>query len=160
MRMQPHYDYLIVGAGITSAVLVHEAKEAGRSCLVIDRCSHVADNGFGRMTAFRKGATSRYYAWFGASYKDFARLCGVFVSFTDIDRFIQASLLNESDSLQNSSMLSIFALMGGARCSDFVVGFGRLMRERSACSFRNALLQPRGLSVLRIFLRLAWQGSS
>ena len=42
--MQPHYDYLIVGAGITSAVFAHEAKEAGKSCLVIDRRSHVAGN--------------------------------------------------------------------------------------------------------------------
>ncbi|PNV64725.1 UDP-galactopyranose mutase [Rubneribacter badeniensis] len=44
MRMRSHYDYLIVGAGITSAVFAHEAKEAGRSCLVIDRRSHVAGN--------------------------------------------------------------------------------------------------------------------
>lgn len=42
--MRSHYDYLIVGAGITSAVFAHEAKEAGRSCLVIDRRSHVAGN--------------------------------------------------------------------------------------------------------------------
>ena len=44
MRMRSHYDYLIVGAGITSAVFAHEAKEAGKSCLVIDRRSHVAGN--------------------------------------------------------------------------------------------------------------------
>ena len=44
MRMRSHYDYLIVGAGITSAVFAHEAKEAGKSCLVIDRRSHVVGN--------------------------------------------------------------------------------------------------------------------
>ena len=35
--MRDHYDYLIVGAGITSAVFAHEAAKAGKSCLVIDR---------------------------------------------------------------------------------------------------------------------------
>ena len=42
--MQSHYDYLIVGAGITSAVFAHEASKVGKSCLVIDRRSHVAGN--------------------------------------------------------------------------------------------------------------------
>ena len=44
MRMRSHYDYLIVGAGITSAVFAHEASKVGKSCLVIDRRSHVAGN--------------------------------------------------------------------------------------------------------------------
>lgn len=42
--MQNHYDYLIVGAGITAAVFAHEAPEAGKSCLVIDRRDHIAGN--------------------------------------------------------------------------------------------------------------------
>lgn len=82
------------------------------------------------------------------------------MSFADANEFIRASLFNELGSLQNSSMLSIPVLAGGARCGGFVMGFGRLKRERSACSFRNAFLQPRGLSVLKIFERLAWWGSS
>lgn len=41
---QDHYDYLIVGAGITSAVFAHEAAKAGKSCLVIDRRNHIAGN--------------------------------------------------------------------------------------------------------------------
>ena len=36
------YDYLVVGAGITGAVFAHEAKRAGKTCLVIDRRDHVA----------------------------------------------------------------------------------------------------------------------
>jgi UDP-galactopyranose mutase len=39
-----HYDYLIVGAGISSAVFAHEAKKIGKTCLVIDRRSHIAGN--------------------------------------------------------------------------------------------------------------------
>lgn len=41
---QNHYDYLIVGAGITSAVFAHEATKVGKSCLVIDRRDHIAGN--------------------------------------------------------------------------------------------------------------------
>lgn len=40
----PQYDYLIVGAGLTGAVFAHEAKRAGKRCLVIDRRPHVAGN--------------------------------------------------------------------------------------------------------------------
>ena len=39
-----HYDYLIVGAGLTSAVFTHEAKAAGKTCLVIDRRNHIGGN--------------------------------------------------------------------------------------------------------------------
>lgn len=42
--MQNHYDYLVVGAGITSAVFAHEAARVGKTCLVIDRRDHVAGN--------------------------------------------------------------------------------------------------------------------
>jgi len=38
------YDYLVVGAGISSAVFVHEAAKAGKTCLVIDRRDHIAGN--------------------------------------------------------------------------------------------------------------------
>ena len=38
------YDYLIVGAGLFGAVFAHEAKAAGKTCLVIDRRSHIAGN--------------------------------------------------------------------------------------------------------------------
>ena len=41
---QSHYDYLIVGAGISSAVFCHEASKLGKSCLVIDRRDHIAGN--------------------------------------------------------------------------------------------------------------------
>lgn len=38
------YDYLIVGAGLFGAVFAREAREAGRSCLVIDRRNHAGGN--------------------------------------------------------------------------------------------------------------------
>ena len=35
--MSKKYDYLVVGAGLYGAVFAHEAKEAGKSVLVIDK---------------------------------------------------------------------------------------------------------------------------
>lgn len=38
------YDYLIVGAGLTGAVMARELTDAGKRCLVIDRRDHIAGN--------------------------------------------------------------------------------------------------------------------
>ena len=38
------YDYLIVGAGLTGAVIAHEMTALGKSCLVIDKRDHVGGN--------------------------------------------------------------------------------------------------------------------
>lgn len=38
------YDYLIVGAGLYGAVFAHEMKEAGKSCLIIDKRVHIGGN--------------------------------------------------------------------------------------------------------------------
>ncbi|MBQ9691218.1 MAG: NAD(P)-binding protein, partial [Eggerthellaceae bacterium] len=42
--MSKHYDYLVVGAGITGAVFAYEARNANKKCLVIDKRSHIAGN--------------------------------------------------------------------------------------------------------------------
>ena len=44
--MMTRYDYLIVGAGLFGAVFAHQAKQAGKRCLVIDRRNHVGGNVF------------------------------------------------------------------------------------------------------------------
>ncbi len=38
------YDYLVVGAGLFGAIFAHEAKKVGKSCLVIDKRSHIGGN--------------------------------------------------------------------------------------------------------------------
>ena len=38
------YDYLIVGAGLFGSVFAHEAANAGKKCIVIDRRPHIAGN--------------------------------------------------------------------------------------------------------------------
>ncbi|MBQ9077184.1 MAG: UDP-galactopyranose mutase [Muribaculaceae bacterium] len=42
--MQTKYDYLIVGAGLFGAIFAHEARDAGKRCLVIDRRNHSGGN--------------------------------------------------------------------------------------------------------------------
>lgn len=44
--MTTKYDYLIVGAGLYGAVFAHEAKKAGKRCLIIDKRSHIGGNIF------------------------------------------------------------------------------------------------------------------
>ena len=39
-----HYDYLIVGAGLFGAVFAHEARQAGKSVLVIDKRPQIGGN--------------------------------------------------------------------------------------------------------------------
>lgn len=40
------YDYLVVGTGLFGSVFAHEAKQAGKTVLVIDKRSHIAGNIF------------------------------------------------------------------------------------------------------------------
>lgn len=42
--MEKEFDYLIVGAGLFGAVFAHEARQAGKRCLVIDKRSHCGGN--------------------------------------------------------------------------------------------------------------------
>lgn len=38
------YDYIIVGTGLYGAIFAHEAMKAGKSCLVVERRSHIGGN--------------------------------------------------------------------------------------------------------------------
>ncbi|MFC6333392.1 UDP-galactopyranose mutase [Paenibacillus septentrionalis] len=42
--MHTKYDFLIVGAGLYGAVFAHEAKKAGKTCLIIDKRNHIGGN--------------------------------------------------------------------------------------------------------------------
>ena len=47
----PKYNYLIVGSGLFGATFAHLACKAGKTCLVIDRRSHVGGNAHGQYIA-------------------------------------------------------------------------------------------------------------
>lgn len=38
------YDYLIVGSGLFGSIFAHEATKRGKTCLVIERRSHLGGN--------------------------------------------------------------------------------------------------------------------
>lgn len=42
--MMQHYDYLIVGSGLYGSTFAYKAKQAGKTCLVIDKRSHAGGN--------------------------------------------------------------------------------------------------------------------
>ena len=42
--MMKKYDFLIVGAGLFGCIFAHEAKLAGKKCLVIDKRKHFGGN--------------------------------------------------------------------------------------------------------------------
>ena len=42
----PHYDFLIVGAGLYGATFAQKAHEDGKSVLVIDKREHIAGNSY------------------------------------------------------------------------------------------------------------------
>ena len=44
LRIMKHYDYLIVGSGLFGATFAYLAKQAGKTCLVIDKRSHLGGN--------------------------------------------------------------------------------------------------------------------
>lgn len=46
MNTKKQYDYLIVGAGLFGAVFANRAKAAGKSCLIVERRSHIGGNCF------------------------------------------------------------------------------------------------------------------
>ncbi|GIO41015.1 hypothetical protein J41TS4_07730 [Paenibacillus apis] len=42
--MHKKYDFLVVGAGLYGAVFAHEARKAGKTCLILDKRNHIGGN--------------------------------------------------------------------------------------------------------------------
>ena len=53
-----HYDFLVVGAGLFGAAFARQARDAGKSVLVLDRRSHIAGNVY---TEYREGIHVHIY---------------------------------------------------------------------------------------------------
>ncbi len=50
-RADGKYDYIIAGAGLYGAVFAHQAKRAGKKCLVLDRRDHIGGNCYTRQVS-------------------------------------------------------------------------------------------------------------
>lgn len=92
-----HYDYLIVGSGLFGATFAYRARQAGKSCLVIDKRPHLGGNVYceniGGINVHKYGAhifhTSNKQVW------DFVN------SFVEFNRYTNSPVANYKGRLYN-----------------------------------------------------------
>lgn len=91
------YDYLIVGSGLFGAVFAHEAKQAGKSVLVLERRDHVGGNVY---CEEKDGINIHKYGAhiFHTSYEDVWAYVNQFVAFNN---FINSPVANYQGHLYN-----------------------------------------------------------
>lgn len=91
------YDYLIVGSGLFGAVFAHEARQAGKSVLVLERREHVGGNVYCEM---KDGINIHKYGAhiFHTSYEDVWDYVNRFVKFNN---FINSPVANYQGHLYN-----------------------------------------------------------
>ena len=91
------YDYLIVGSGLFGAVFAHEARDSGKSVLVLERRNHVGGNVYCEK---RDGINIHKYGAhiFHTSYEDVWAYVNRFVTFNN---FINSPIANYQGHLYN-----------------------------------------------------------
>lgn len=91
------YDYLVVGAGLFGAVFAHEARKAGKRCLVIDKRSHKGGNVYCKDMA---GIRVHFY---GAHifHTDHKEVWDYVNRFADFNRFTNSPLASFGERLYN-----------------------------------------------------------
>ena len=91
------YDYLIVGSGLFGAVFAHEAKQAGKSVLVLERRDHIGGNVY---CEEKDGINIHKYGAhiFHTSYEDVWAYVNRFVNFNN---FINSPVANYQGHLYN-----------------------------------------------------------
>ena len=95
--MNAKYDFLIVGAGLYGAVFAHEAKKAGKTCLIIDKRSHIAGNIY--TEKLEDIQVHKYGAHiFHTSKKD---IWAYVNQFTEFNRYINSPLANYHGEVYN-----------------------------------------------------------
>lgn len=106
------YDYLIVGAGLFSAVFVHQMAQKGKKCIVIDRRDHIAGNCYNEVVegidVHKYGAhifhTSNKKVW---EYVN---------SFTDFNNFVNSPIADFNGETYNLPFnMNTFAKMWGIK---------------------------------------------
>ena len=104
------YDYLIVGAGLFGCVFAHEAKKAGKKCLVIDKRSHIGGNIY---TENKDGINIHVYGAhiFHTSDEKIWKYVNSFVSFNN---FVNSPIARYKDELYNLPFnMNTFSKMWG-----------------------------------------------
>ena len=104
------YDYLIAGAGLFGCVFAHEAKKAGKKCLVIDKRPHIGGNIY---TENKDGINIHVYGAhiFHTSDERIWKYVNGFVSFNN---FINSPIARYKDELYNLPFnMNTFSKMWG-----------------------------------------------
>lgn len=131
------YDYLIVGAGLTGAVLARELTDAGKRCLVIDRRAHVAGNCYTREV---RGINVHKYGAhiFHTSDKGVWEYVNRFAEFNN---YINAPIARYHDELYNLPFnMNTFSKMWGVATPDEARAV--IEEQKSACALAG---EPRNL---------------
>jgi UDP-galactopyranose mutase len=95
--MATAYDYLIVGAGLYGATFAHQAKQAGKRCLVIDRRTHTGGNTYCRN---EDGINVHAYGAHIFHTND-KRIWDFVNSFVEFNRFTNSPVANYNGKLYN-----------------------------------------------------------
>lgn len=106
------YDYLVVGAGLTSAVFVHEATKQNKRCLVIDRRKHIAGNIY---TEEREGINVHVY---GAHifHTSLPAVWNYINQFAEFNNYINSPVAVYKDELYNMPFnMNTFSKMWGVK---------------------------------------------
>ncbi len=138
------YDYLIVGAGLFGAVFAHEAKKAGKSCLVVEKRSHIAGNVFTEelegIHVHRYGAhifhTSNKEVW------DYVN------QFAEFNNFVNSPIANFEGKLYNLpfNMNTFYAMWGVKTPAEAEMMITRQREEASITEPRN--LEEQAISLV------------
>jgi UDP-galactopyranose mutase len=120
------YDYLIVGSGLFGAVFAHEAKNAGKSVLVIERRDHVGGNIYCEemdgINVHKYGAHI-----FHTSYKD---VWGYVNQFVEFNNYVNSPVANYKGELQNLEEQAI-SLVGTDIYTKLIKGYTEKQWGRS-----------------------------
>lgn len=125
------YDYLIVGAGLFGAVFAHEAKKSGKTCLVVEKRSHIAGNVYTEelegIHVHRYGAhifhTSNKEVW------DYVN------QFAEFNNFVNSPIANFEGKLYNLPFnMNTFYAMWGVKTPAEAEAMIKRQREEAAIS--------------------------
>ena len=144
MFMKNHYDYLVVGAGITAAVFAHEAAIAGKSCLVIDRRPHIAGN------IYTKDVDGINVHEYGAHifHTSIKPVWDYVNRFAEFNNYVNSPVAVYKDELYNMPFnMNTFSKMWGIRTPAEAAAI--IEEQKAACAVENpANLEEQALSLV------------
>ena len=142
--MKNHYDYLVVGAGITAAVFAHEAALAGKSCLVIDRRPHIAGN------IYTKDVDGINVHEYGAHifHTSIKPVWDYVSKFAEFNNYVNSPVAVYKDELYNMPFnMNTFSKMWGIRTPAEAAAI--IDEQKAACAVENpANLEEQALSLV------------